>query len=413
MGITDDLIDFAQAEVPEDTSDTMRLSLMDWGACATAGAREHAFMAFRDQHTGKGRATLVGGKRAIAAQAALVNGTLSHALDYDDTHFDHIGHPSVVIFPACLAMAEEARMPLADMLNAAAIGAEASVAVGLWLGRQHYQLGFHQTATAGAFGATLAVGRMLGLSEIQLRHALGLCATMASGLKGQFGTMGKPLNAGLAARAGIEAATWAYAGVTGPADGLEGPQGFGETHHAEGNAVTLPANPWRMDRVRYKFHACCHGLHATLEALAKVPNLHTASDIEIRTHPRWLRVCNIEAPETGLEAKFSYAHVAAMMAHGCDTADIAQFNDHLAKDSKLAAWRRRVRVTGDVSLTEMQAHVTVNGDVFTHDLDAPLSFDALRIRITQKARALVGARADDLWQAIEVDDLASFVRALT
>ena len=134
----------------------------------------------------------------------MVNGAISHALDYDDTHFAHVGHLSVGIYPAVLAIAEQTDATASQVVAAFLVGAEAAIRTGCLLGTAHYNKGFHQTATAGAFGATLAAGRLLNLDEAALRHALGLCASRAAGLKSQFGTMGKPVNAGLSASNGVE-----------------------------------------------------------------------------------------------------------------------------------------------------------------------------------------------------------------
>ncbi|WP_299042146.1 MmgE/PrpD family protein [uncultured Tateyamaria sp.] len=409
LDITALLLDYARAVPPRDVHDVMRLCVLDWAACGMAGHQEGGFGAWAATFTSPGPATRFDGHIGAVADAALVNGTLSHALDYDDTHFAHIGHPSVAVIPAALAVAQMRAVGLADMVDAALVGAEASVAMGLWLGRGHYQIGFHQTATAGAFGATVAAARLLALDPDQTRHALGLCATMASGLKSQFGTMGKPLNAGLAARTGVEAAMWARSGMTSSQDGLAGPLGFGETHHGAGANVPFA---WRMGVVSHKFHACCHGLHATLEAVRDVP-LRDARQVVVHTHPRWMSVCNQPAPDTGLGAKFSYAHVLAMAAYGYDTGDIAAFSDARAQDADLVAWRGRVHVIADKGLTEMQARVVVDGVAQSHDLDAPLSFEVRQARIHAKARALVGARADEIWQAIDADDLQRFAQLLT
>ncbi|MBY5932421.1 MmgE/PrpD family protein [Tateyamaria omphalii] len=387
----------------------MRLSALDWAACGIAGHRDGAFDCWAATMTSKGPATRFDGRGGTLADAALVNGTLSHALDYDDTHFAHIGHPSVAVIPATLAVAEAQGASIEQMIDAAAVGAEASVAVGLWLGRDHYQVGFHQTATAGAFGSTVAAGRLLGLSADHMRAALGLCSTMASGLKSQFGTMGKPLNAGLAVRTGVEAAMWAQAGLTSAEDTLAGPLGFGVTHHGEGADVPFG---WRMGSVSHKFHACCHGLHAALEAVRGV-DLSGARQITVHTHPRWMTVCNQPSPDTGLSAKFSYRHVLAMAAHGCDTGDITAFSDACARDPALVAWRDRVEVEADDTLTEMQVRVVVDGVAHIHDLDAPLPFEVRQKRIHAKARALVGARADEIAQAIDDDDLPCFAQLLT
>ena len=408
QGITALLMDYVQAAPPEDVRDVMRLSVLDWAACGIAGRREGSFADWASVLRSEGPATRFDGLRGAPDQVALVNGTLSHALDYDDTHFAHIGHPSVVVVSAALAVAEDTRASMAQMVDAALVGAEASVAAGLWLGRAHYQIGYHQTATAGAFGALIAAARLMELSVEQTRHALGLCATMASGLKSQFGTMGKPLNAGLAARCGVEAATWARSGMTGAVDGLAGPLGFGETHHGAGADVSFD---WRMGAVSHKFHACCHGLHSALEAVRGV-SLDAVQNITVSTHPRWMTVCNQPAPDTGLGTKFSYAHVLAMAAYGIDTGEISAFSDDCARDPCLRKFRERVRVIADPALSEMQARVDIDGRTYEHDLDTTMPIAARRTRIQQKARALVGARADDIWQAIEGDDLRGFAQLL-
>lgn len=413
MGITEQLVKFSAADVPEEAAAMMRLSLFDWAACGIAGSAEGEFAAFRRaQLTEEGPAHIFGGDAGGAATAALVNGTLSHALDYDDTHFAHIGHPSVAVLAAVIALAETLDIALTDAVDAATIGVEASILTGVWLGRTHYQIGYHQTATAGAFGATLAAARLLGLDKHQTRHALGLCASMASGIKAQFGTMAKPLNAGLAARTGVEAALWAQAGMTAAADGLAGPLGFGETHHGEAAEITLPRKDWQISSISHKFHACCHGLHAMLEALGGADvEAERISAIKIRTHPRWMSVCNIAAPKTGLEVKFSYAHTAAMTLLGYATGSISNFNDDIARDKDIIALRDKIEVTEDDSLSETQSQVTLtlsSGEVrrLRHDLLAPITLEARSEKLRGKAQALLGGAASDaLWEAVIGNDL--------
>ena len=405
--ITDALVAFRTATPPEDARAMMRLSVLDCIACGLAGQAEGTFASFTGAFPGGGPCSILGGGQANPAEAALINGTLCHALDYDDTHFDHIGHTSVAILPAALALGEDLGATLSEIIDAALIGSEAAVAVGLWLGRGHYQVGYHQTATAGSFGATMAAARLLELDSDQTRAALGLASTMASGLKSQFGTMGKPLNAGLAARTGVEAALWASRGMTSSAE-LEA---FGATHHGAGADVQIGAEPWRMTRISRKLHACCHGLHACLNATATA-DLADATSIEVRTHPRWLSVCNIAAPSTGLECKFSYKQVLAMRAFGIATDDIDVFTDALAARPDLTAFRDRITVTGDDTLTEWQARVLIDGQTCFSDLEDPIPTDQLTALLTKKARTLVGDRAIQLWDAIQSDDRSAFFAAL-
>ena len=415
MGISEQLAAFALApcDAPEAVRAVARLSLIDWMAVGIAGAGEPVsgvMRAMAREEGGAAQAGLIGGGRAPARMAALVNGTISHALDYDDTHFAHIGHPSVGVIPAALAMGEHRGRSGAEMQEAALIGMEAAIRFGVWLGRDHYQVGYHQTATAGAVGATVAAGRLMGLSQDRMETALGLVATRASGLKSQFGTMGKPFNAGLSAANGVEAAMLARLGIEARLGALEGPLGFGPTHHGVADEAAFDGlgTVWMFETISHKFHACCHGLHAALEAAA---DIEAAPDeiaaIRVATHPRWMSVCNQPAPETGLGAKFSYTTVLPMHFLGHDTARLESYADALCANPALVALRDRVAVREDEALGEMQARLEVeltSGDVQTafHDLDAVPPLKERARKIIAKADSLVGAtRAARLRDLVE------------
>lgn len=404
----------AKVELDPDALAVLRLSMLDWAAVGLAGTNEPIAQILRAQayeEAGTPQASMFADDvRVPARMAALVNGTTSHALDYDDTHFAHIGHTSVATLPAAMAVGELTNAGGAEIQAAALIGMEASVAVGLWLGRKHYQVGYHQTATAGAFGATLAAARLLGLTEVQMGMALGLVSTRTSGLRSQFGTMGKPMNAGLAAANGVEAALLVSKGLVSSPLALDGPQGFGDTHHGEGysDALTELGQVWRFGVVQHKFHACCHGLHAALEALAGFEgDVDRIAQVAITTHPRWMSVCNVATPATGLEAKFSYAHVTALRLMGHDTARLESFDDALTQEPALAALRGKVRVQPDEALSEMQVKVSIfeqDGACveLSHDLNLPLPLETRQRRVIAKATSLIGAkRADHLWELIQ------------
>ncbi|WP_300517820.1 MmgE/PrpD family protein [Aliiroseovarius sp.] len=401
----------------EDARRMMRLSLLDWAACGRAGAGEPVARITRDMvltEGGQGAASLFGSEATVPPRAAaLVNGASSHALDYDDTHFAHIGHPSVAVIPAALAVAQVEGASGEAFLDACLVGIEASIRIGTWLGRSHYQIGFHQTATAGAFGATVAAARLMGLDPDRTAQALGVASTRAAGLKSQFGTMGKPYHAGLAAQTGVEAVQLARAGFQSNPAGLDGAQGFGPTHAGEGNLSAFDGmnEDWWILSISHKFHACCHGTHAMLEALATLPPANSVDEVVVATHPRWLSVCNIPAPATGLEVKFSYAHVAAMALSGVPTGALQSFSDAVARDPALVTLAARVRVEADEAIRETAARVRVNGQEAEFDLDAPMALALRQEKLLTKARALLGTPADKLWQGIEAGpDLGALTR---
>ena len=412
-----DLAALPAADIPASARTTARFSLFDWMVCGRAGVGEPLAGIMRGYVSAEGGrpvASVLGGGQVPARAAALVNGATSHALDYDDTHFGHVGHPSVGIYPAALAAGEEMGASAAAVADAFLIGAEASIRVGMVLGVVHYNRGFHQTATAGAFGATIAAGRLYGLSRDQMRVALGLCATRASGLKSQFGTMGKPYNAGIAASNGVECAALARAGFTSADDGVMGPQGFVLAHSdAPSEAGVWDAAPpgtFLFEDIKYKFHACCHGTHAMIEALAAVKRGHNlttdrVAHIHLRTSPRWLSVCDIKTPRTGLEVKFSYNWLAGMVLAGIPTSADRTYTDALAADPALAAFAKKIKVTGDPAVTDMQAvgEVTLaDGSTlpFAHDLAARLAAEVLEKSLRAKAEGLLGAEARLLWQTV-------------
>ena len=425
---TEKIIDLAAVQttsLPADALAMAKLSLLDWLICARAGIEEPLAKGLRQFAAAEGAsdktegpASIVGGGCAPVRLAAMVNGAISHALDYDDTHFAHVGHLSVGIYPAIVAMGEDIDASVTDMIAAFLIGAEAAIRTGCVLGTAHYNHGFHQTATAGAFGATVATARLRGLDAQQLRYALGFCSSRASGLKSQFGTMGKPLNAGFSASNGVEATALAACGLTSAEDGLMGEQGFVQTHTTE-ESIQAEALAWtdpppehfRFIDNSYKFHACCHGTHAMIEGLSSLLETQSCkpqeiTSIEVHTNPRWLKVCDIDNPQTGLEVKFSYRWLAAMVFHGLKTADDSVYTSELAHDDSLAELASKVLVTGDNSLSDQQVQGKVclkNDEEFSysHDLEGRQNSEALESRLKQKAQTVLGSKSEVLLSLYE------------
>jgi len=404
--------------LPSSVLNMARDALFDWAAVARAGRSEEVSVILRnlaESEDSKGHASLFGSSCRVAPRAAaLANGATSHALDYDDTHFAYVGHPSVAIYPAVLALAEAEDMNLASMIDAYAIGIEAACRIGARLGRAHYNKGFHQTATAGAFGATLASARLLGLDRGQRRQAIGLTATRASGLKSQFGTMGKPYNAGLAASNGVETILLARAGMTSADDGLMGHQGFFPTHL---DPDDLPDDaPWQDNGylalgLSHKYHACCHGTHAMIDALAALCRDHdiTATHVEavtLHTNPRWMSVCNIPSPRTGLEVKFSYVWLAAMVLEKWDTAALTSYADSTVRDENLGRCAELVDVIPDPSVSDTAARISVklkDGRSLDAEADiaAPLPEEERAARLKSKASAIDDEKVvAEIWQAV-------------
>jgi len=430
MGFTRALVDSVRTlqydDVPEDAREVGRQCLLDFLGCALAGAREEPveiLIAAVARPEASREAALVGrAERASRLTAALVNGTAAHALDYDDTNAAMNGHPSAPVVPALLALAGD--VDGRRFLTALVAGIELECRLGTRLGGRHYATGFHATGTLGTFGAAAACAHLLGLDEDAWLRAIGIAASEAAGIKAAFGTMTKPLHAGRAASAGALAALLAGGGFTAPPDVLETTQGFAATH-----AGVVPE---RLDDVAarflirdtlFKYHAACYLTHAAIEAarrlrVARALDPRAIESVVVTVAPSLLGVCNIAAPTTGLEGKFSLRATTALALLGEDTGAIATYSDAKMRDGAVVRLRDRISVEVDRARSPMRARVVVvaDGRRLEDEVDTgvPASdLTAQRRRLRTKFDGLAGAalgaeRAGELAEtALAVDRLPS------
>lgn len=261
--------------------------------------------------------------RTSALDAAMVNGVSSHALDFDDFTEDFGGHPSVPLLPALLAQGEVAGATWREVAAAYAVGVELETRLAHAVHMHHYEKGWHPTATLGVFGASAACAHLLKLDVEHTATALAIAASLASGLKGNFGTMTKPLHVGQCARSGLYAALLAQRGFSANQDVLEHRQGFLAVYNGAGNYdVDKLLAPWFSPPVllspglSIKQFACCGSTHPSISmALALRENNQLESEaierIGIATHPLRLPHTDKPFPRTPLEAKFSIQYTVA------------------------------------------------------------------------------------------------------
>jgi 2-methylcitrate dehydratase PrpD len=359
QGLTQALAEQARSltfgDLPDDVRALARQCVLDYVACTLAGSKEDLtgiLLAEMEEAGGAPLATVVGhGARLPVLWAALVNGAASHALDFDDVNLSMTGHPSVVLLSALLALAEERGSSGRDVLTAFVAGYELQCRLGLLLAPGHYNvLGFHATGTLGSFGAAAACAHLLQLDAGQFATALGIAGTQAAGLKSMFGTMCKPLHAGKAAYHGLLAARLARRGFTSRPDVVECPQGFARTHSPDFHpaaALGEPPGGFHIRNNLFKYHAACYMTHAPIEAARRLREQHglTPGDIaqiRLRLDETCDRVCNIPAPRTGLEAKFSLRLTTAMALAGVDTGGLGSYSEETAADPTLIALRDKV-----------------------------------------------------------------------
>lgn len=330
--------------------------LMDYLGVAMAGRNQPLVTIIRKQLLSEGghpQASLVGiDRRMTASQASLINGAAAHAHDYDDVHTAMSGHPTVPVAPAVMALAERERKTGRELIQAFVAGLETECLLGRYLGGSHYARGFHATATLGTFGAAAACANLLGLDAGSIRHVLGIAATQAAGLKSMFGTMCKPLHAGKAAASGLLAAELGAAGFDSNPEALETEQGFALTHSdapsPEAFEAALTAGNM-VPATLFKYHAACYMTHSAMEAVRNLKETHgiRPEDVEavaIHVDRGHFSVCNIQAPQSGLEAKFSLRFTTAMILHGVDTANVDGYTDALVNEPALVATRDKIRV---------------------------------------------------------------------
>jgi 2-methylcitrate dehydratase PrpD len=345
--------------MPSHVLATAKHCVLDWLGVTLAGSREPVARVVFERVALAERgdeATLLGyGRRATILSAALVHGTASHALDYDDTHWGLQGHPTAPVLGAIWSLAERENVSGATLLGALVAGIEVECRLGTWLNPSHYARGFHASATLGCFGAAAGAAHLLDLDELGWLHAFGLAGMQAAGLKSAFGSMAKPFQVGRAAQGGLLSALLAQGGLTANPHVLETDQGFVATHadgDLESSTMARDADRFLICDTLFKYHAACYLTHASIDGVRALLRTHDLKPsaierIELRVDPTCFGVCNIERPRSGLEGKFSLRATAAMALLGDDTASPSAFNDARMGSPELLGWIERIDVVGE------------------------------------------------------------------
>jgi 2-methylcitrate dehydratase PrpD len=333
------------SKISSDVVNKLKLAVLDTLASTIAGARETVIarmLPYAADNAGKSEATIIGHRtRTRIDMAALVNGTMAHACDYDDSSWTMWGHPSAPVLPAALAIAESNNLPGLDFLTAFAVGLEIEKAIGLGSQPDHYQRGYHSTGSIGVFGAAAASAKLLGLADDQIQMAFGIAASRAAGLRGNFGTMTKPMHVGFAARDGLEAALLAQAGITGHPAALDGHMGFFQVlapNAERGEDVSKRlGNPFEVINpgLSPKLYSSCSESHAAVDAILEMraEGLRPTDVKRIRCGMTPAAQSNLVYPRpiTPLEAKFSQEYcLAAALVRG--KLGLSEFTTESVKD---------------------------------------------------------------------------------
>lgn len=368
------LVSHKATALPEAVCHEGARSILNWVGCAV-GASQHETMkrvlAALYEFSGPRKASILGRRERVDIfQAALLNGASSHTFDFDDTHIKTVIHPSAPVLPAILALAEYQPLGKAisgrDFLHAFTLGVEAECRIGNSIFPNHYDAGWHITATAGVFGATAAAGRLLKLNEQQMVWALGIAATHACGVRETFGSMAKPLHPGIAARNGLMAALMAKKNVVGPEQGIEGRRGFAAVLSTKFDSAAITeglGQSWEILSNSYKPYACGVVIHPAIDGCIQLRNEHglkldDIARIALKVHPLVLELTGRRKPTTGLEGKFSVFHscaAAILLGEGGESA----YSDAIVRNPKVIRLRDQVSATMLEGVKEDQVHITM------------------------------------------------------
>ena len=404
-----------QRNYPAEVIDAAKQCLVDWCGVALGAKAEPAGKTVRgvaESWGGSGSSRILLGGTGPAPAVALVNGTMAHCLDYDDTHVGCTGHLSGPTWAAALAVGTEVGASEDEILGAFITGFEVGARIGgKGLGMVANDHGWHATGIVGRFAAAAAAGVLYGLDEERGLHALGAAATQVAGLTGSFGTMSKPLHAGKAAMDGVFAAQIAAKGFVAATDLLEAENGLGAALIQDGEATINVgdfSDGWEITRNTFKPYAACLLTHASIDAgrslVEKIAGIEIDS-VHAQVNPMAIKLAGKTAPDTPLAAKFSTAFCIALGLSGYRASN-ADFCDERVADSKLQDLASRIELAPTPSVRATAARMEVrlkDGSVLEAETPLalgnpgnPMSWDDMEAKFMPMVEPALGERATEL-----------------
>ncbi|MGH7847455.1 MAG: MmgE/PrpD family protein [Candidatus Binatia bacterium] len=409
------VVDTRYERIPPEVVATAKTALLDCLGVALAGSQEDCAKicaGIARQENANGEATLLGqGFKSSALCAALANGTAAHALDYDHS-FTMMGQPTAPIIPAIVSLGDSLGASGRAVLEAYVCGFEVTAKLALSL--KDSTQDWHAPGTLGSLGATVACAKLLQLNASEFAMALGMTASMASGVAANFGTMTKPLHVGLGARNGVLAAKLAQAGYTANAKALEAGGGFLETFYLAAPPENGPLN--ELGRVhelidagiKIKAYPCGGLAHTAIDAVLDMRATHqiapdAVESIEANVSQHTYSRIAFKIPQTALQGKFSMGYILARAIIdgkiGLDT-----FTDSAIRDRRVLELAEKVNMKLDPALNASAAgtrpaKVTIRlkgGKSFSREVvspkgsaESPLSADELKEKFVECARRAI------------------------
>jgi 2-methylcitrate dehydratase PrpD len=438
------VVDTKYETIPSKAIETAKLALRDCLGVALAGSKEEDAKICAEiarQEDAKEEATVIGqGFKSSALQAAFANGTAAHAMDFDHS-FTLMGQPTAPIIPALFSLGDSLGISGRQLLEAYAAGFEVTAKLAYSL-RDTKHDAWHAPSTLGSFGAAAGCAKLLGLSASQIEMALGIAASMASGIVGNFGTMTKPLHVGLGARNGVLAAKLAQSGYTANAQAIEAGMGFynvfhgGTTIHSEAVEELGQSYALERDGIRIKTYPCGGLTHQAIDTVLEFRAKHSITaemvesiDVDVMRHT-YDRIV-FKVPQTGIQGKFCMPYLLARAIID-GRVFIDAFTESAVRDPNVLKLAERIQMRLDNNLPSSDlgsrpCRVTLrlkNGQTYSREVqnakgspEFPLTADELKAKFTDCARQTLSEGStqralDDLNQLETLKDIRPLCQLL-
>ncbi|MED5579523.1 MAG: MmgE/PrpD family protein [Nitrospinota bacterium] len=367
--ITRELVRFAKETNLSDINDKVvqevKKSILDTLGVTIAGRRTEVaekIVDYVSNAKGIGNSSVLGESfKTIPSFAALANGTMGHALDFDDSNKLLNGHGSVTTFPASLALSEKNQSSGAQFIEAYLLGFEVASKLGSVLNMELYENGWHPTAVLGSVGSCVSSIHLTNLSADEACSALGIVSSQASGLRANFGTMTKPFHAGMAAESGVRSVELASLGMTSNQNIFEANSGYASVFSKlekiqDGDFISSLGNPFCFESpgVDIKPYPCCMSSYNAIEGMFSIikeerVKLEDVESIEVGLLESGFLNLSYHRPKTGLQAKFSVEYILSRVLKD-ENLTIKTFTDELVNDPLIQEFMGKIDVKVDNEL---------------------------------------------------------------
>jgi 2-methylcitrate dehydratase PrpD len=369
------LVDFAlqlrPASLPQECLAAAKRCFLDYFAVALAGSRDPISMILEQylaEH--KGASSVIGSPLETSLEgAAFANGSLGHVLDYDDVKA-RLGHGTVVIAPAVLALGEKLKKSGLDVITAFVAGFEISSRIANSIEPSHSQHGWHTMSTCGIFGAVAACAWLLRLNKHSFVGAFGIAGSFSSGLRINMGTPAKAIHAGQTAQNGLKAAILASLGVHGTSNIFSERKAFGDLFSSDPNPTELTlglGEAFEILNNGFKLYPCCASSHTAIDAVLALRKQHhfnpeDIEEIRVGTVPLVLDNLIYNIPKNVVECRFSMPFCLSLAVMDGEVT-LNNFSETRLEDPELMSLMGKVSVYADPEMEQLGYRGTENANV--------------------------------------------------